>query len=59
MTRDEKIAKLGKKITDRAAVLLGKEKLTETSPEFWGVSAGIDVGTTCWTCCSAWTSASR
>lgn len=42
MTRDEKIAKLGKKITDRAAVLLGKEKLTETSPEFWGVSAGID-----------------
>ncbi|MGN0981263.1 MAG: FAD-dependent oxidoreductase [Candidatus Limivicinus sp.] len=42
MTRDEKIAKLGKKITDRAAILLGKEKLTEASPEFWGVSAGID-----------------
>lgn len=42
MTREEKIAKLGKKITDRAAILLGKEKLTETSPEFWGVSAGID-----------------
>ena len=42
MTRDEKIAKLGKKITDRAAILLGKEKMSETSPEFWGVSAGID-----------------
>lgn len=42
MTREEKISKLAKKITDRAAVLLGKEKLSETSPEFWGVSAGID-----------------
>ena len=41
-SRDEKIAKLGKKITDRAAVLLGKEKITETSPEFWGVSTGIN-----------------
>ena len=42
MTREEKIARLGKKITDRKAVLLGQEKLTEASPEFWGVSAGID-----------------
>lgn len=29
MTREEKIARLGKKITDRKAVLLGQEKLTE------------------------------
>ena len=42
MTRDEKIAKLAKNITDRAAVLLGKEKITEASPEFWGVRTGIN-----------------
>lgn len=30
MTRDEKIFKLGKKITDRATVLLGVEKLRPT-----------------------------
>ena len=27
MTKDEKIAKLGKEITDRATVLLGKDKI--------------------------------
>jgi hypothetical protein len=41
MTRDEKIFKLGKKITDRAAVLLGKEKITKESPEYWGINAGL------------------
>ena len=41
LTREEKIAKLGKKITDRAAVLLGKEKITESSPEFWGLDTGL------------------
>ena len=32
LTRDEKIAKLGKVITDRATVLLGKDKITPDSP---------------------------
>jgi NADPH-dependent glutamate synthase beta subunit-like oxidoreductase/Pyruvate/2-oxoacid:ferredoxin oxidoreductase delta subunit len=41
MTRDEKIFKLGKEITDRAAVLLGKEKISANSPEYWGISAGL------------------
>ncbi len=41
MTRDEKIFKLGKKITDRAAVMLGKEKLTTEAPEYWGIDCGL------------------
>ena len=41
MTRDEKIFKLGKKITDRATVLLGVEKITTNSPEYWGINAGL------------------
>ncbi len=36
----EPIARLGKVITDRAEVLLGKEKITKESPEYWGL-AGI------------------
>lgn len=32
MTKDQKIAKLGKEITDRATVLLGKDKITPESP---------------------------
>ena len=32
MTKDEKIAKLGKEITDRATVLLGKDKITPDAP---------------------------
>lgn len=42
MTTDEKIFKLGKKITDRATVLLGKDKITKDSPEYWGINAGLD-----------------
>ena len=34
MTKDEKIAKLGKEITDRATVLLGKDKITPDAPEY-------------------------
>ena len=41
MTRDEKIFKLGKTITDRAAILLHKEKMTTDSPEYWGIDAGL------------------
>lgn len=37
MTKDEKIAKLGKVITDRATVLLGKDKITPDSPEYLGI----------------------
>ena len=36
MTKDEKIAKLGKEITDRATVLLGKDKITPESPGISG-----------------------
>ena len=41
MTRDEKIFKLGKKITDRAPAMLGIEKLTTESPEYWGINCGL------------------
>ena len=34
----EPIAKLGKMITDRMSVVLGKEKITKESPEYWGLS---------------------
>ena len=32
----EAVLRLGKVVTDRAEVLLGKEKLTKESPEYWG-----------------------
>lgn len=35
----EPIAKLGKMITDRAPVMLGLEKITKESPEYWGLAA--------------------
>ena len=41
LTRDEKIAKLGKVITDRATVLLGKDKITPESPEYWGINSAL------------------
>ncbi len=39
LTRDEKICKLGAKITDRAPVMLKLEKVTKDSPEYWGLMA--------------------
>ncbi|MBE5901627.1 MAG: FAD-dependent oxidoreductase [Lachnospiraceae bacterium] len=33
----EPLARLAKAITDRAAVKLGKEKITKESPEYWGI----------------------
>ena len=41
LTRDQKIFRLGKIITDRATVLLGKEKISTESPEYWGIDFGI------------------
>lgn len=41
MTKDEKIAKLGKEITDRATVLLGKDKITPESPEYLGINSAL------------------
>lgn len=35
----EPIAKLGKLITDRAPIMLGLEKITKESPEYWGLAA--------------------
>lgn len=35
----EPILKLGKMITDRAAIKLGLEKLTSDDPEYWGLAA--------------------
>ena len=40
MTRDEKIFKLAKIITDRKDVLLGLEKVSTDSPEYWGIDCG-------------------
>lgn len=34
----EAVLRLGKVVTDRAEVLLGKEKLTRESPEYWGIA---------------------
>jgi hypothetical protein len=34
----EPIVKLGKMVTDRMAVMLGKEKITKESPEYWGLA---------------------
>lgn len=33
----EPLARLAKAITDRAAIKLGKEKITKESPEYWGI----------------------
>lgn len=41
LTRDEKIFKLGKIITDRKEILLGLEKVTTDSPEYWGIDCGL------------------
>jgi hypothetical protein len=40
MTRDQKIFKLAKIITDRKEVLLGLEKVSTESPEYWGIDCG-------------------
>lgn len=40
-TRDEKICQLGKNITDRAKPMLGLEKITTESPEYWGINGGL------------------
>ncbi len=41
LTRDEKIFKLGKIITDRKEILLGIEKMSTESPEYWGIDCGL------------------
>ena len=41
MTKDEKIAKLGKEIIDRATVLLGKDKITPDAPEYLGINSAL------------------
>ena len=41
LTRDEKIFKLAKIITDRKEVILGLEKVSTNSPEYWGIDCGL------------------
>ncbi|MEI3100930.1 MAG: hypothetical protein V8T45_03650 [Oscillospiraceae bacterium] len=41
MTRDEKIFKLAKVITDRKEILLGLEKMSTEAPEYWGINAAL------------------
>ena len=41
MTRDEKIAKLGKKITDYYATMLGIKAITPQSPEYLGINSAL------------------
>ena len=41
MTRDEKIFRLGRIITDRKEILLGMEKMTTDAPEYWGIDCGL------------------
>jgi len=41
LTRDEKIFKLGKMITDRKEILLGIEKMSLDAPEYWGIDCGL------------------
>ena len=41
LTRDEKIFRLGKIITDRKEILLGLEKMSPEAPEYWGIDCGI------------------
>lgn len=43
MTRDEKIFKLCKEITDRATVMLGVDKIDTNAPEYWGVDAAMQI----------------
>jgi len=40
-TRDEKIIKLGKIITDRVTVTLGVDKITTDSPEYIGINSAL------------------
>lgn len=40
-THDEKIFALGRKITDRKEAILGIEKMSKKSPEYWGIEAGL------------------
>ncbi|MBQ3663274.1 MAG: FAD-dependent oxidoreductase [Clostridia bacterium] len=41
LTRDQKIFKLGKIITDRKEILLGLEKMSVNAPEYWGIDCGL------------------
>ncbi|MBR5740019.1 MAG: pyridine nucleotide-disulfide oxidoreductase, partial [Firmicutes bacterium] len=41
LTRDQKIFKLGKIITDRKEILLGLEKMSINAPEYWGIDCGL------------------
>ena len=41
LTRDEKIFRLGKIITDRKEILLGLEKMSVDAPEYWGIDCGL------------------
>ena len=41
LSRDEKIFKLGKIITDRKEILLGLEKMSTDAPEYWGIDCGM------------------
>ena len=41
LTRDEKIFKLAKVITDRKEILLGMEKMSTEAPEYWGIDCGL------------------
>ena len=40
LSHDEKIFKLTKIITDRKEILLGLEKPSKDSPEYWGMDSG-------------------
>ena len=40
LSHDEKIFKLIKIITDRKEILLGLEKPSKDSPEYWGMDSG-------------------
>ncbi len=42
VTNKENLLKLGKKMTDRITFKLGIEKLTEESPEYWGLVKVLD-----------------
>ena len=42
VTNKENLLKLGKKMTDRIPQKIGLEKLTEESPEYWGLAKVLD-----------------
>ena len=42
VTNKEKLFKLGAKMTDRAAQMLGLKKITEEDPEYWGLCNVLD-----------------